>query len=65
MFLLLFSVQHTKLRIVPSKQGGDEKTEFNYILLVSAGKKKHMLKLSKVSTRGKLKAQSTMKNDQP
>lgn len=65
MWLLLFSVQHTKLKILPSKQGVDEKTEFNYILLVSAGKKKYMLKVSKVSTRGKLKAQRTTKNDQP
>lgn len=65
MWFVLFSEQHTKLRILPSKQGVNEKTEFSYILLVSAGKKKYTLKVSKVSTRGKLKAQRTTKNDQP
>lgn len=65
MFFLLFSGQNIKFRILPSNPGVDEKEEFNYILLVSARKKKCMLKVTEVSTRGKLKAQSTMKNYQP
>lgn len=39
-FLLQFSVQNIKQRILPSNTGVNGKPEFNYILLISARKKK-------------------------